>query len=169
MNHPIFNYDNLTQLLWVKKEEINKRLICLSTCIVTLDTGEQITIRANELKSIIAENNQKNSQNIEIIERGHFFKAYDSHHKSTYFLEAEVDHISCTCDNYYSQLNFFSKPESICEHGYALLNYLGVNRLTEPKYQQAVQECYLSAEYQNHYDHQEMISYAWQDDSRYWA
>jgi hypothetical protein len=141
----------------------------MGTCVVTLKTGQQIKLRAEELKPIMEEARRERSKNIQITDRGHFYRAYNPDTKQNYYLNLEEDQIECTCADYHNQLNFFKKPEVLCQHGYALLHYLGINSLTTKEYRKVVEESYLTAEYENYCAQQEMMSYAWQDDSRYWG
>lgn len=169
MAHVIFSYSNICKYLQVDYSEILSRLICMGTCIVRLNNGEKIKIVASDIKPIMESDRINRSHGIQIYDKGHYYKAYNPKTKKTYFLEPEKDHISCTCDDYYNQLNFFSKQEAICKHGYALLEHLGCNSLSNSEYQEMIREIYEIAEYESICDRNEMTSYAWQDDSRYWS
>ena len=50
--------------------------------------------------------------------------------KSSYKLEAFQDRIQCPCEDYSNQQQIF-KGKGCCKHGYAVLNFLGFDRLSE--------------------------------------
>ena len=50
--------------------------------------------------------------------------------KSSYKLEALQDRIQCPCEDYNNQQRIF-KGKGCCKHGYAVLNFLGFDRLSE--------------------------------------
>ncbi|MGE5658154.1 MAG: hypothetical protein ACM37W_16245 [Actinomycetota bacterium] len=70
------------------------------------------------------------SEEIDIFEtEGNKYTAINERKHSIYTVEALQDGIRCGCDDYQNQIKFLKK--GCCKHGYALLNYLGFDRLSD--------------------------------------
>lgn len=165
--HIIFSDRNIADYLLIEKSRIKSLNICFNTCKVRLTDGGVYKVTTKDIKPIMEANRQNRIDGIQIREMGTYYKAYNPKTRNWYWLQPEADHIKCSCPDYENQLKFFPKEQVICKHGYALLNYLGCNSLTTKEYKEMVQDLYLISEYEAICDRNEMMSYAWVDDSRF--
>lgn len=166
MSHVVFSYSNICKHLGIDKEDIKFLTICMNTCVVTLKTGERIKVKAEELKPIMENDRIERSKAITITSLHDGYKATNGDKNTVHYLQAYEDGIECTCDDYKNQSIFFDSHEVLCRHGYALLNYLGCHSLNLTEYQKMV--AYNLAQYERIQERDEMMSYAWYDDSKHW-
>lgn len=158
MSHAVFSYKNLSQLLWISKDEIKNLLICMNTCVVTLKDNTKIKVKAEELLPVINENRKlraKQQFTDKSIIDSEFSSSYQIIGNSDkYYLIPHENHISCTCDDYLRLNNFYDHGQYLCKHGYALLNYLKIDSLQSPEYNDLAYELYEHQQYLDHLDRQ---------------
>ncbi len=173
MKHPIFNYPNLSKYLWIEKKEIKFFTVCMPTCVVTLITGERIKINASDLikqlNSDRKERAKEQIKNYEMQEYPYWFVIKNRLSGEKYRLDPELDCINCSCDDYGNMKRMLGEAKVNCKHGYMLLNHLGFNSILDPEYSQLVSDCYIQAQGEAIAERNEMMSYAWYNDSRHWG
>jgi hypothetical protein len=61
---------------------------------------------------------------------GNIFRVVNPKKGTAYSVFADIDGISCGCEDYKNQM-IFLKGKGCCKHGYSLLKFLGYDRLSE--------------------------------------
>jgi len=106
----------------------------LKNCVqVTYRTvfGRCSTFLSTKLfKSNFVDHRKNEAQKLEIEPKGQsFFEVKNPEKGTIYRLHAFCEGILCGCEDYRNQTNFYKK--GCCKHGYAVLQYLGFNSLSE--------------------------------------
>lgn len=173
MKQPIFNYSNLSKYLWIERKEIKFFTVCMPVCVVTLKSGDRIKIKADDLVQQLNSDRQerakKQIKNYTFSERPYWYLVRNKLSDSLYRLDPDINTIECTCEDYENMRRMLGQNKVLCKHGHSLLQYLGFEDLQQEEYQTLVEDCYLIAEGQRVSEMNEMMSWAWQDDSQYWG
>lgn len=68
------------------------------------------------------------------------FKVQNFKKRSNYICQLKPDTIKCQCGDYKNQVKFLEKV-GVCKHGYAVLSFLGVAKLSEYKAKKVYETC----------------------------
>lgn len=80
-------------------------------------------------KSSFVDRRKEDAAQLEVEIQGKIFKVQNPKKGTTYRLHAFCEGILCTCEDYRNQVSFYKK--GCCKHGYAVLQYLGFNSLSD--------------------------------------